>query len=72
MGMDVILDPTMERDRIEINNRKALEDLRLIPIITGTDDGMGMVEFKPISSFSEEEVVKYIEGLVGFVIIENI
>jgi hypothetical protein len=49
-----------------------LEDLRFIPVITETDDGMGMVEFKPISSFSEEEVVKYIESLVGFVLIENI
>jgi hypothetical protein len=72
MGMNVILDPTMERDRIEINNRKSLEDLRFIPVITETDDGVGMVEVKPISSFSEEEVVKYIESLVGFVLIENI
>jgi hypothetical protein len=70
MGMDVILDPTMEKDRIEINNRKALEDLRLIPVIRENDEAM--IEFKPITSFSEEEVIKYIEGLVGFVIIENI
>ena len=72
-NMDVILDPTMEKDRIEINNRKALEDLRLIPLFTeGVDGGMSTVEFKPISSFIEGDVIKYIEGLVGFVIIENI
>jgi len=66
----VILDSTMEKDRIEINNRKALEDLRLIPVIR--ENYEAMIEFKPITSFSEEEVIKYIEGLVGFVIIENI
>jgi hypothetical protein len=73
MGMDVILDPIMEKDRIEINNRKALEDLRFIPvIIENGEDDRRMTEIKPISSLSEEEIIKYIEGLVGFVIIENI
>ena len=42
---NVILDPTVDRSRIEL---------------------------KPISSCDEEDIVKYIEGLVGFVLIENI
>lgn len=72
-GIDVILDPTMEKDRIEINGRKILEDLRFLPFMTeGTEETMGTIEFKPLTSCSTEEIVKYIEGLVGFVIIENI
>jgi hypothetical protein len=72
-NIDVILDPTMERDRIEINCRKVLEDLRFIPFTTeGTEETMGTIEFKPIISCTDEEILKYIEGLMGFVIIENI
>jgi hypothetical protein len=66
-NIDVILDSTMERDRIEINNRKLLEDLRFIPFRSENE-----IEIKPISSITEDEVIKYIEGLVGFVLIENI
>jgi hypothetical protein len=68
-NIDVILDPTMEKDRIEINNRKSLEDLRFIPF---TNDDENTIEFKPLISCTNEEIVKYIEGLVGFVMIENI
>lgn len=64
---NVILDPTVDRNRIELNNRGLLEDLRFIPIRTENE-----IEIKPISSFSNEEVIKYIEGLIGFIIIENI
>lgn len=72
-GIDVILDPTMEKDRIEINCRKALDDLRFIPFTTeGTEETMGIIEFKPLISCTDEEIVKYIEGLIGFVLIENI
>lgn len=72
-GIDVILDPTMEKDRIEINCRKALDDLRFIPFTTeGTEETMGTIEFKPLISCTDEEIVKYIEGLIGFVLIENI
>ena len=68
-GIDVILDPTMEKDRIEINCRKVLDDLQFIPF-TGEDENR--IEFKPLTSCSTEEIVKYLEGLIGFVIIENI
>lgn len=72
-GIDVILDPTMEKDRIEINCKKALDDLRFIPFTTeGTEETMGTIEFKPLISCTDEEIVKYIEGLIGFVLIENI
>jgi hypothetical protein len=63
----------MEKDRIEINCRKVLNDLRALPFITeGTEEIMSIVEFKPLISCTNEEIVKYIEGLVGFVLIENI
>jgi hypothetical protein len=66
---NVILDSTMERDRIEINNREILEDLQFIPF---SSEDENRIEFKPLISCGEDEVIKYIEGLVGFVIIENI
>ena len=70
---DVILDPAMERNRVEINNRQVLGDLRFIPYFTeGDENTIGMVELKSIDSLTEDEVVKYIEGLIGFVLIENI
>lgn len=68
-NIDVILDPSMERDRIEINCRKILNDLKVIPT---TNEDENRIEVKPISSCSEEEIKKYLEGLVGYVIIENI
>jgi hypothetical protein len=66
---NVILDPTMERDRIEINNKEILEDLQFIPF---SSEDENRIELKPLISCGEDEVIKYIEGLVGFVIIENI
>ena len=63
---NVILDPTVDRNRIELNNRGLLEDLQFIPFRTENE-----IEFKPISSITEDEVIKYIEGLIGFVLIEN-
>jgi hypothetical protein len=68
-GIDVILDPTMEKDRIEINCRKVLDDLQFIPF---SSEDENTIDFKPLISCSEDEVIKYIEGLVGFVLIENI
>jgi len=68
MGMfNVLIDPTMDRNRIELNNRRLLEDLQFIPIRTENE-----VEIKLITSCSKDEIVKYIEGLVGFVLIDNI
>lgn len=72
-NIDVILDPTMEKDRIEINCRKVLDNLLFIPFASeGTEETMGTIEFKPLISCTEDEVIKYLEGLVGYVIIENI
>jgi hypothetical protein len=68
-GIDVILDPTMEKDRIEINCRNILNDLKLIPVTNGEEN---RIELKPLNFCTDDEVVKYIEGLVGFVVIENI
>jgi hypothetical protein len=70
-GIDVILDPTMEKDRVEINCRKVLDDLRLIPFMSEGEE-MNTVEFKPITSCTDEQIMKYLEGLVGFVLIDNI
>jgi hypothetical protein len=68
MGMfNVLIDPTMDRNRIELNNRRLLEDLQFIPIRTENE-----VQIKLITSCSKDEIVKYIEGLVGFVLIDNI
>jgi len=72
-NIDVILDPTMEKDRIEINCRKVLDDLRFIPFTSeGNEETIGKIEFKPLISCTEDEVIKYLEGLVGFIVIENI
>lgn len=68
---DVILDSTMERNKIEINNRQSLEDLTFISFLIEGEE-MNAVEFKHINSCTDEEVIKYVEGLVGFILIENI
>ena len=68
---NVILDPTVDRSRIELNNRGLLEDLQFIPVRIENGE-TSIIELKPISSCDEEDIVKYIEGLVGFVLIENI
>jgi len=67
-GYNVILDDTMDKYAIELKNHRVLEDLKVIPII----ESEGEVNFKPISDLTEEQVVNYIEGLMGFVIIENL
>lgn len=67
--IDVVLDPTMEKDRIEINCRKILSDLKVIPIMSEDET---TVEIKLMSQCSEDQIMKYLEGLVGYVIIENI
>ena len=66
---NVILDPTVDRNRIELNNKSLLEDLQFIPFSSEVEN---TIDFKPLISCSEEDIVKYIEGLVGFVLIENI
>ncbi len=67
--IDVVLDPSMEKDRIELNCRKILSDLKVMPIMSEDE---GTVEIKLMSQCSEDQIMKYLEGLVGYVIIENI
>ena len=67
-GYQVILDETVDRYVIRLENLKVLEDLRFIP-----DNSVeGEINFKPLSECTEEQIVNYIEGLVGFVIVENL
>jgi hypothetical protein len=45
-----------------------LEDLKVIPVI----DEHGTITVKLIEDVPEEQVIEYIEGLIGYVIIENL
>jgi len=37
------------------------------------DDSIeGEINFRPLNEYTEEQIVNYIEGLVGFVIVENL
>ena len=58
----------MDKYAIELKNLRVLEDLKVIPDVTSP----GEVNMKKIEDCSEEQVVNYIEGLIGFVIIENL
>ncbi len=67
-GYNVVFDDTMDKYVIELKNLRVLEDLKVI-----TESSVpGEVTLKRIEDCSEEQVVNYIEGLVGFVVIENL
>ena len=67
-NINVILDENVDKYAIKLENLTILENLKTIP-----DTSIpGEVTFKPLNEFSEEQVVNYIEGLIGFVIIENL
>jgi hypothetical protein len=69
MGVyNVVLDDTMDKYAIELKNLRVLEHLKVIPEVVLP----GEINMKPIGECSEEQVVNYIEGLLGFVIIENL
>ena len=68
MGYNVVLDDTMDKYAIELKNLKILEDLKVIP----ESSVPGEVTFKRIEDCTEEQVVDYIEGLIGYVIVENL
>lgn len=68
LGCNVVFDDTMDKYAIELKNLDVLENLRTIPDLSVP----GEIDFKPLVSCTEEQVVKYIEGLIGFVIIENL
>ena len=68
MGLNVVFDDTMDKYAIELKNLDVLENLRTIPDLSVP----GEIDFKPLVSCTEEQVINYIEGLMGFVIIENL
>ncbi len=68
MGCNVIFDDTMDKYVIELKNLNILENLKVIPDVTSP----GEVNLKKIEDCDEEQVINYIEGLMGFVIIENL
>jgi hypothetical protein len=65
--IDVVYDIEVDRSIIQLQSRKGLEDLSLIPFKVD-----GNVVMKPLESCSEEEIKKYVEGLIGFILIDNI
>lgn len=68
MGLNVMFDDTMDKYAIEIKNLNVLENLKVIPDVLTP----GEVNMKRIEDCTEEQVINYIEGLMGFVIIENL
>lgn len=67
-GYNLVFDENMDKYAIELKNVRALENLQLIPDLTKD----GEINMKRVEDCSEEQVVNYIEGLVGYVIIENL
>jgi hypothetical protein len=67
-GYTVVLDDTIDKYAIELKNLRVLEDLKTIPDTSVS----GEITFKPLNDCTEEQIVNYIEGLVGFVVIENL
>ena len=67
-GYNVIFDESVDRYVIKLENLKVLEDLKVIP----ENSKPGEVTFKPLNECTEEQIVNYIEGLVGFVVVENL
>jgi hypothetical protein len=67
-GYQVILDETVDRYVIRLENLKVLENLKFIPDNSIEDE----INFRPLNECNKEEIVNYIEGLVGFVIVENL
>jgi hypothetical protein len=70
LGCNVVFDDTMDKYAIELKNLKVLEDLKVIPVSEYED--INRMVMKRIEDCTEEQVINYIEGLIGFVIIENL
>jgi hypothetical protein len=58
----------VDKYAIKLENISILEDLKVIPDVSVP----GEISVKLIEDCTEEQVVNYIEGLIGFVIIENL
>lgn len=67
-GYTIVFDENMDKYAIELKNLRVLEDLKVIP----ESSTPGEINMKPIEDCPEEQVIDYIEGLVGFVVIENL
>jgi hypothetical protein len=67
-NINVILDENVDKYAIKLENISILEDLKVIPDVSVP----GEISVKLIEDCTEEQVVNYIEGLIGFVIIENL
>lgn len=67
-NIKVILDENVDKYAIKLENLTILENLKVIPDTSVP----GEVTFKALSDCTEEQVVNYIEELIGFVIIENL
>jgi hypothetical protein len=67
-NIKIVLDETMDKYFIKLENLGVIEDLKTIPDTSVT----GEVSFKPLNECTEEQIITYIEGLIGFVIIENL
>ena len=67
-GYQVILDETVDRYVIRLENLKVLEYLKFIPDNSIEDE----INFRSLNECNKEEIVNYIEGLLGFVIVENL
>jgi hypothetical protein len=67
-NIKVILDENVDKYAIKLENLSVLENLKVILDVSVP----GEVSVKQIEDCTEEQVVNYIEGLIGFVIIENL
>ena len=67
-NINVVLDDTMDKYAIELKNLRVLETLSVIPDLSTPSE----IKMKRIEDCTEKEVTTYIEGLIGFVIVENL
>ena len=67
-GYTIVFDENMDKYAIELKNLRVLEDLKVIP----DSSTPGEINMKRIEDCPQEQVIDYIEGLVGFVVIENL
>jgi hypothetical protein len=68
LNYNVVLDDSVEKYSIELKNLKVLEGIYVIPVVSVP----GELIMTPIFECSEETIMEYIEGLIGYVIVENL
>lgn len=67
--INVVFDESMDKNLIEIKSIRSLEQSEVIPELS--EDGM-MITFTHRQNLSEEKIIEYLSGLIGFVVIENL